>query len=387
MSEQVGSTTTVALTAAKRVFFPNLDGLRFLAFFSVFLYHSFYTAEAGVTGSALYQVPYQLTRSGYLGVNFFFALSGFLITYLLLAEKELNGRIAIGAFYLRRVLRIWPLYFVVVFIGFVVMPMLKAHFGQHSTVETAQPGYFMLFLANFNDIYHGCQTPTLTLLWSVSVEEQFYLIWPLLIAVVPARYLGWLFAAIGLMSLGFRAIYVHDYKMLNMHTISVIGDMNMGGLVAWLCYRNDRLTARVAAWPRWVIGLGYALGLALIATRSHYFQFEGYVVLDRLLLSLFFVFVLLEQNYARNSLFKMANFRFLSYWGTYTYGLYCLHYIALLVAIQLLHRLGLNTTAAGVVFGDNLLALVLALGMSWVSFNFYEKPFLKLKHRFEFITR
>lgn len=370
-----------------RIFFPNLDGLRFLAFFLVFLYHSFYTDNTGVAGSMLYQVFYRLTRSGYLGVNFFFVLSGFLITYLLLAERQLKGRIAIGAFYVRRILRIWPLYFVVVFIGFFVLPVLKAHFGQHTGAETAKISYFLLFLANFNDIYHGCQTPTLTLLWSVSVEEQFYLVWPLLIALVPNRHLGWLFGALGVLSLGFRAIHVHDYKVLSVHTLSAIGDMNLGGVVAWLCFRDERLTSRVAAWPRWVIGLGYGLGIGLMAIRIHFYQFEAYVIIDRLLLAVFFAFVLLEQNYARHSLFKMANFRLLSYWGTYTYGLYCLHYLALLAAIQLLHRLGLNDTAFGVVFGDNAVALVLALGMSWVSFNFYEKPFLKLKHRFEFITR
>ena len=387
MSAYTGDTNQLSTAPAERIFFPNLDGLRFLAFFSVFLYHSFYTTDAGVANSKLYQMPYQFTRSGYLGVNFFFVLSGFLITYLLLAERQLKGRIAIGAFYVRRILRIWPLYFVVVFIGFFVLPVLKAHFGQHPYEETAKLSYFVLFLANFNDIYYGCQTPTLTLLWSVSVEEQFYLIWPLLIALVPDRYLGWLFGALGLLSLSFRGVYIYDYKMLNMHTMSAIGDMNLGGLAAWLCSRDEGLTSRVAAWPRWLIGLGYGLGITLIATRSQLFHFESYVVLDRLLLAVFFAFVLLEQNYARHSLFKMANFRLLSYWGTYTYGLYCLHYLALLVAIQLLHRLGLNHTAMGVVVGDNVVALLLALGVSWISFNFYEKPFLKLKHRFEFITR
>jgi len=89
--------------------------------------------------------------------------------------------------------------------------------------------------------------------------------------------------------------------------------------------------------------------------------------------------VLLEQNYAQHSFVKMAQFKFMSYWGTYTYGLYCLHYLCILVAIQVLHRLGLNTTPVGVVLGDNATALLLALVLSWVSYNFYEKPFLKLK--------
>lgn len=374
------------MTTPQRVFFPNLDGLRFLAFFSVFLFHSFYTPDSRIAASALYQIPHRLTRSGDLGVNFFFVLSGFLITYLLLSEKQLTGRIAIGAFYMRRILRIWPLYFVMVFIGFVVFPWVKAHLGQAPLHETAQPWYFFTFLVNFNNLYHGCQTPTLTLLWSVSVEEQFYLVWPLLVAAVPVRRLGWLFGGVLGMSIAFRLLHVHDTAVLNQHTLSLIGDMALGGLAAWLSFRDDRLVNHVRSWSRSTIALGYVLGLALIVSRDSLYQVPGYVVFDRLLLACFFAFVLLEQNYARHSIIKMSQLKFLSYWGTYTYGLYCLHFLALLAAFQLLHRLGLNRTPIGVVLGDNVVGLLLAMAISWLSFTLYEKPFLKLKIRFAFIT-
>lgn len=103
------------------------------------------------------------------------------------------------------------------------------------------------------------------------------------------------------------------------------------------------------------------------------------------MLACFFAFVLLEQNYAQHSFIKMSRLHFIIYWGTYTYALYCLHFIALLVAYQVLHHLGLNQTPLGVLLGDNIVGLTLALAISWVSYNFYEKPFLKLKDRFAFI--
>lgn len=365
-----------------KVFFPNLDGLRFLAFFSVFLFHSFYTPDNKIIASTVYQVPFRLTRNGDLGVNFFFVLSGFLITYLLLSERKLTGRIAIGAFYMRRILRIWPLYFIVVFIGFVVLPWAKMHFGQHTLQETAKPWLFCLFFVNFSDLYYGCQTPTLALLWSVAVEEQFYVMWPLLVAAIPNHRLGWLFGGVIGMSLIFRFLHMDEFAVLNLHTCSLIGDMALGGMVAWLCFRDDRLTDSVKDWPRWVIILGYVVGVALLVGRDSFFQLPGYVVVDRLILACFFAFVLLEQNYSQHSLVKMSQFRWVSYWGTYTYGLYCLHFLALLLAFQLMHRMGLNTTPWGVVLGDNAVGLALALGISWLSFNFYEKPFLKLKNRF-----
>lgn len=376
---------STARPVTRRVYFPNLDGLRFLAFFGVFLFHSFYTPYPAIQSSTAYRWAHGLTRSGDLGVNFFFVLSGFLITYLLLCERQATGRIAIGPFYVRRILRIWPLYFVVLLLGFGILPIVRAHFGEHEFHETAHPAYFWLFLANFNNLYYGCQTPTLTVLWSVCVEEQFYLVWPLLVAAVPTRRLGWLFGGILVANLLFRAWHQDNIAVLNLHTLSVIGDMALGGAVAWLCFRDDRLTNTVAAWPRWGIGLGYALGLGLLVARGALLQLPGYIIFDRLILALFFAFVLLEQNYARYSFVKMGQLRWLSYWGTYTYGLYCLHFVALLAAYQLLHRLGLNQTVAGVLLGDNAVGLGLAMLLSWLSFTYYEKPFLKLKNRFAFI--
>ncbi|TDN35815.1 hypothetical protein A8B98_12250 [Hymenobacter sp. UV11] len=118
---------------------------------------------------------------------------------------------------------------------------------------------------------------------------------------------------------------------------------------------------------RLCVGLG-AVGGSLL-------QLPGYIIFDRLVLASLFAFVLLEQNYARHFFVKMGQLRWLSYWGNYTYGLYCLHFVALLAAYQLLHRLGLNQTVAGVLLGDNALGLGLAMLLSWLSFTYYEKPF------------
>ncbi|MBD2766413.1 acyltransferase [Hymenobacter sp. BT664] len=376
-----------AKASVSRIFFPNLDGLRFLAFFGVFLFHSFYTNSESIKSSLLYHIPYAITRVGYLGVNFFFVLSGFLITYLLLSERHVYGKIHVIAFYLRRILRIWPLYYVVVVLGFVLYPWLKQHFGEAGFHETAKAWYYVFFLGNFNSIYNGGATPTLELLWSVSIEEQFYLVWPLLVAAVPAPRMGWLFAGVLVLSIAFRLGNLYDHKVLDLHTFSVIGDMALGGGAAWLCFRDDRLTAWIAQMPRWMIGVGYLAGITLIYSQSALGNLPWYLAIERLVLGMFFAFVLLEQNYAKNSIIKMSKLRFPTYWGTYTYGLYCLHYLALLAAIQLLKRLDLNNSALGVVLGDNLVGLLLALVISWISFNYYEKLFLKLKNRFAFITR
>ena len=111
--------------ALKKIYFPNLDGLRFFAFLAVFLAHSFYSESEEITELAVYKVFRSVGHLGMFGVNFFFVLSGFLITYLLIIEKKEYKNVNIPAFYVRRVLRIWPLYYLVILIGFMAVPTFQ----------------------------------------------------------------------------------------------------------------------------------------------------------------------------------------------------------------------------------------------------------------------
>src|SRR5262249_15856566 len=124
-----------------------------------------------------------LFASGWMGVSFFFVLSGFLITYLILREIEVNGKLDILAFYVRRVLRIWPLYYLVIAFGFLCYPLLKSVFGFSSYIETGNSLYYMFFLSNFDVINlghwlgNGRGAMSTNITWSVAIEEQFYLLW------------------------------------------------------------------------------------------------------------------------------------------------------------------------------------------------------------------
>ena len=160
-----------------RIHFENLDALRFLAALSVILFHFSRDIRGffpGIENKAIYEPFDKLMQKGLLGVNFFFVLSGFLITYLILHEKQEKGYFSLGKFLLRRTLRIWPLYFIIVLIGFVLFPMLiNGYYTEHN------PWMYLGFLANFDEIIHGANDPInfLTAPWSVAVEEQFYLFW------------------------------------------------------------------------------------------------------------------------------------------------------------------------------------------------------------------
>ncbi|HTN16574.1 MAG TPA: acyltransferase [Chitinophagaceae bacterium] len=372
-----------------RIFFPNLDGLRFFCFLSVFLYHSFATDYTDVKSTGLYYwVKNVIATNGNLGVNFFFVLSGFLITYLLLAEKESFGNIKVGNFYIRRILRIWPLFYFCVFFGFVVFPWLKTAMGQ-VPAETAHLGCYLTFLNNFDFIKNGLpDASVLGILWSVAIEEQFYLFWPLILYVCPSRYYHYLFVSIILVSLGFRFYYAENWLILEMHTLACISDMTVGALAALLAYGNKRFLELITQTPKWVIVLLYTVTLGAYLYRQELF-YHGPLLLaaDRLVMSVLFAWIILEQNFSTHSLFKLSRFKLISKLGTYTYGLYCLHMIGILITAKGLARLGWNKNVYQVIFLEGILSLLITIGLALVSFHLFERRFLKFKDKFARITK
>ncbi len=157
---------------------PELDALRFCAFLAVYVCHSIpndVVAAAPIHGMTWLGLLAAIKDSGNFGVCLFFMLSSFLITELLRRETEAYGRVHIRAFYLRRVLRIWPLYF-----GITIAYALAGRHFSAMRMESGRVATYFLMAGNWYIALHPwIQTP-LRSLWSISVEEQFYLLWPLL---------------------------------------------------------------------------------------------------------------------------------------------------------------------------------------------------------------
>ncbi len=370
-----------------KVFFPNLDGLRFFCFLSVFFFHSFATNYEGIRKEGLYRfVKGFLVANGNLGVNFFFVLSGFLITYLLFAEKEKYKRISIRNFYVRRVLRIWPLFYFCVFFGFIIFPFLKRLFGE-VPAETAHPLYYIFFLNNIDFIKRGLpDSSELSILWSVAVEEQFYLVWPILLAVVPRIRIQYLFLIIIFSTFCFRLYYSNDPVVLEHHTFSCISDMAVGAYFAYLSFYNKTFLEKLKNCKRsWWFVL-YAVVVAIFLFRKVIFGGNAFLIAsDRLVTSIAFGLVILEQNYAKRSFYKMSDSKIISRLGVYTYGLYCLHMIGILFAAKGLALLHLNRNVYEVIFLEGGLSLSVTLMLAFMSYHLFEKRFLRLKEKFALI--
>ncbi|HKE16718.1 MAG TPA: acyltransferase [Kofleriaceae bacterium] len=152
---------------------PALDGLRALSIALVLLAHT-----AGTIGAPHLGIPHQ---TGFLGVRIFFVISGFLITTLLMSERRRTGRIAVGDFYLRRVFRIFPAFYVFLAVVLVLAAaqLVELHRGD------------ALFAATYTMNYHQGRAWIVGHLWSLSVEEQFYLLWPAILVLVGTRRATW----------------------------------------------------------------------------------------------------------------------------------------------------------------------------------------------------
>ncbi|MGZ6416804.1 MAG: acyltransferase family protein, partial [Bacteroidia bacterium] len=230
-----------------KIFFPNLDGLRFIAFFFVFSQHVIWGAikKLSIQSPILDHITYTLFGNGSLGVSVFFVLSGFLITYLILKEIEVNGKLNVKAFYIRRFLRIWPLYFLVLIFAFYLYPFLISFVHTDPDVFGSRKIYYFTFLSNFdvmhNIVQHGAPGTAITgVTWSVSIEEQFYLIWPVLFYLVPRKYFLSIFLSMIVISLGFRCMHLNEPGVLDFHSLSVCCDLAVGGLAAYLSLNSAK---------------------------------------------------------------------------------------------------------------------------------------------------
>lgn len=315
------SASFAAYQATKR--FRNLDGLRFVCILMVLWHHAPFNSL---------ELPQLLTR-GFLGVDFFFVLSGFLITTLLLREAQQSGSFSMRNFYLRRVLRILPVYFFVV-------TCVAAYYiliADQAELASLAP-YYYLFLSNFL-IEH---IPSLGITWSLSVEEQYYVIWPLLLMVLPGRLLVpaclvlvSLNVAIAMDVFGFEPVKYR--KMLISLPTATYAPILLGSLAAILLHgrASFNILYRCA-------GMRYApsAGFFVLALFFHYGP-SNVVGLPNLFIHLTMTFILIglvvREQTPLTPLFENS---LIARIGAISYGIYLYHLIALDVVNRLAPSFG-----------------------------------------------
>lgn len=373
------------LEATPRVHFMNLDILRFIAAFAVACNHGFTAAEGwtgypnflranledGHTPNELGTALVRLNGNLALGVEFFFLISGFLITYLILVEQKNTGTLQVGKFYIRRILRVWPLYFLVLFTAPLWIEFMH--------VKT--PDYLSnaLFMNNFHAIVTGQLDSGLPHFWSISVEEHFYLFWPLLLFFIPSKRLPWLFGGIVVSAILFRFFVYYFSDAVDLQgkfsTLSRIDTMAFGGWIAWYAVQKP-IGIRISRV--WIFAIFLVFAALFFFDNVHANNNIWSFLFKRYAYTLLFAFALVNCLYNPNAFISFKKKNVLHYFGKISFGMYVYHNLLLpFVCVNIIYTYDIKSW---LVFWP--LYLLCLFVVSILSFELFEKHFLKLKERF-----
>ena len=375
--------------ARSRVYFPGMNTLRFFAASAVVLYHAELLKGSYGYSNYIFRYP-AIANCGQMAVNFFFVLSGFLITYLLLEEKVLFGKIHIGSFYLRRILRIWPLYYIIALSGlylFPHIPGLDRAASQHASSDLLLQLKYLLILPNIPLGGHG-GIHCLNHLWSIGVEEQFYLIWPLLVhfsrstvrvcLIIIGAFI--LYNLATRLNFHFQIISMSREGLLFFYHLSSalrMQCMAIGGVAAYLCFTKHPLLQFTYSPFTQAFTYLTAFGILLSNTHISVIDHEVYCTL----------FAIIIINVATNPRsFFTFEFKRSPFFGNISYGIYMYHMFALLITLSLFERIGItdfhkpfiNLCFHGTCLGGTIL-------IAGLSYYHLEKRILSLKKFFTFV--
>lgn len=365
-------------------YFENLDASRFFAFIIVFLAHTFIANNQEIKSSNLFQFVYDWGKIGMLGLEYFFVLSSFLISWIILEEKRITNSFSITNFLIRRTLRVWPLYFLIVLIG-VCLSFIANQLNIN--IEAIPPfKYFGLFIINFYIIDNGTNFLFfLAFLWSISIEEQFYIVWSMVMKYLKINLL-WLSIILVIISLVFRAYYINESLQLYFNTVSALGNFGIGGITAYITFYKTPLFERLISIKKNQTILLYTILILSIIFFNQLNHFDFFTVFSRLYFSILFALFIIEQSYGQHRFFNPGQLPLLNYLGKISYGLYCFHGVIITILIKALEQLHFTETYWHVFLLYPILILIFTILAAHLSFKYFENYFLKLKTKFYTFT-
>lgn len=352
---------------------PELDGLRGLAILAVLVFHArwVFATTAEIPGFA-----YQILGLGWCGVDLFFVLSGFLITGILLDTRE--SPTYFRTFYLRRVLRIFPLYFVYLLTVLVLFRYGWRWYSGRDFWQTTNPWWYLGYLMNWKQ-GGGSDDRFLEHLWSLGIEEQFYLVWPALVWWLPRRRLVCLCGAMMLGALAVRCWMSGlgtDTEIMYRMTPCRLDCLAAGAFVA-LGMRDFRsLLDRCAGWISVLCAVAF-IGVAIASPDNVWSDLPMRTAGASILAVGFACLVFYAASGRRH---RILSSRLLGVFGKYSYGIYVLHAVPLYLTVFDLRAWsgGAGVLAIKYLYIPAITAT--GLGLAWLSWRFLEAPFLALRH-------
>lgn len=380
--------------------FHSLNALRFFAFFLVFLKH----INGAIVEDTLPFLKF-ITNGG--AVEFFFVLGGFLFTYLLVKQKEQGKEFSFIRFYAKRILRTWPLFFLVIGLAYACLYGTIALKGDEEGYRILENiglidgnGYWpswkhsILFLENYKMWQHHLfLTPEkswfpilspLIVTWSLCIQEHFYLIWPVFIILVPNKWIPRLMILGIFVSFSVKfglAFYLKDLNYHIAHDIITYLDLYcLGGLLGFYAYHKfDAISAFVLKIPD-TLKFTFVLFLLLLLKADEWFDQSFMftkaiwnIIIGTSLTALIALFI------PRESTFKFSPKSIFSRFGMISYSLYLTHLVVILIFLSLFKKYEFQINSGFNLFILFFSSLTVSIMISYITYYTVESPFLKLK--------
>ncbi len=350
-----------------RRYFHSFDALRFFSFLLVFLLH--------VPKRGKEYIDFFL-KSGGVGVAFFFVLSGFLITYILLFEKEHKNFISLKKFFARRILRIWPLFYLMI-----VFAYLSPYILQALNIPYKNEGYAPDLITSivFGENYKMMITDSfpdgapLRAMWTICIEEHFYIIWGVSLFFLSSKKVPILIIFSIVLANIIRPLYSY-FGISHIDILSNIDYFAYGAIPAYILMFKENYMSYVEKIP---VYLKYCF---LVFTASVVFILPNLTskllgLISPSILGVLFSLTILF-TLGKNSI-HINNNHWFSKLGVYTYGLYLYHSIIILLLIHVYNYLSFLNWYVFVIS-----SLLITILVSVISYHLFEKQFLKLKKHF-----
>ncbi len=357
--------------ALKKQHFPALDGLRGMAILIVVIYHNFGFIQRYIF-------------FGWVSVDLFFVLSGYLITDILL--KTVHKKNYLKNFYARRVLRIFPLYYLSLILFLIVLPRVQSVLDLSYYVK--HQAYIWTYLQNWLYVFKDPSPQTgLNHLWSLAVEEQFYILWPFVILILkkPKRLIFFmillLLCVIGLRLWAWMQ-QVSQLSYFNLYTFTRIDGICLGCITALVRHINPGLFKKITPY---VVSLFALLNFGFyFLDRLHPSQFPYLALIGYTTFALLLALLVNEAVMGASKIVSFIfNISFLRFLGKISYGFYIFHWPLYLMLSPWLYTIVnryINGQGADLVVSTICSAAGLTAG--WLSFHLFEKYFLRMKEKF-----
>lgn len=369
-----------------KVYFRGLNELRAIAALGVVFHHIDLHNDINSLHKKYDFMSYFIGNLGKNGVFLFFVLSGFLITYLLLKEKEINNNIALKKFFLRRIYRIWPLYYLVFAISVIAIPLMAANLGvfkedissYNEIMNVHNYGikgivFYLFFMPNVA-LFSGYFITGCTQAWSVGVEEQFYILWPLLILFFNKNRIIQIFFSVLFLFPFFIFLSKSGFIV---YPFSVIINsipfhfMAIGSIGGYFFFYKKHIIERYTK-SKWA----YFCTLCFIMVFLFH-QFFNEKIQEICISFLFIILILFSINDENTGIFRNNYF---SYLGKTSYGIYMYHAFVMFLVFPFVNKYYFNFHN-GIIYNLFLypLVFIITILFSSLSYRYFELKFIKIK--------